>query len=123
MPKSIDLRKCVALFIWSVVVGAAIYIALYGPPWVYVFAGITAAIALFWLRKRHRILYGGTEVLAGIFTLVQSYHLGRGAFTSAFAEAFQPFQWQVVFLATLAGVYIIVRGLDNIEQGWRAHRF
>jgi hypothetical protein len=31
---------------------------------------------------------------------------GRGAFTGAFAEAFQRYDWHVVFLTILAGVYI-----------------
>jgi hypothetical protein len=37
----------------------------------------------------------------------------------AFSEAFQRYEWHVVFLTTLAGVYIMIRGLDNISEGWK----
>jgi hypothetical protein len=117
---ALEFRKHASLGASFLVIGAAMYAALFGSPLVNILAGFIAAVALFWLRRRHRVIYGFGEVLAGIFTLSQSYHIGRGAFTSAFAEAFQPFQWQVVFLTTVAAVYIIVRGFDNIEQGWKS---
>jgi hypothetical protein len=82
------------------------------------FWGLMMAATLFWMRERHQIVYGLTEVVAGLFILGQSYPNGRGAFSSAFAEAFQPFQWNVVLISTLAAVYIMVRGMDNIKRGW-----
>jgi hypothetical protein len=82
------------------------------------FWGLVIAITLFWVREKHQSFYGLTEVVAGLFILGQSYPNGRGAFSSAFAEAFQPFQWNVVLISTSAAVYIMVRGMDNIKRGW-----
>ena len=107
--------------ITSVVIAGSFYMALYGPRSLYLIAGIVLALSLFWVRGRYRILYGTAEFTAGAFTRLQSYSHGRGAFSTAFNEAFQRYEWQVVFLTTLAGVYIMVRGLDNVSQGWNAY--
>jgi hypothetical protein len=96
----------------------AVYGAFYGSPFIYFISGVVIAAILFWLRKRHRIVYGVAEVIAGLFTLSQSSRIGRGAFSSGFNEAFEPYQWQLVLIATLGAIYIIIRGLDNIDEGW-----
>jgi uncharacterized membrane protein HdeD (DUF308 family) len=110
------------LIIASAIISAAFYVVLFGPRSLFLPSGIVLALTLFWVRNRYRILYGTIEFSAGVFTLSQQYPIGRGAFTGAFAEAFQRYDWHVVFLTILAGVYIMVRGLDNISQGWSAYR-
>jgi len=110
-----DYFKLVAVL---AIIAVGFYVALYGPRYVFVAAGFVVALLLFWVRYRHRIFYGAIEILAGIFTLWQQYPTGRGSFSGWFAEAFQRYDWHVVFLTTLAGVHIVVRGLDNISQGW-----
>jgi uncharacterized membrane protein HdeD (DUF308 family) len=85
----------------------------------FLLSGIVLALALFWVRSRHRMLYGLIEIIAGILTLLQQYPTGRGAFSSGFSEGFQTYRWQLVFITFLAGVYIMVRGLDNFSQGWK----
>src|ERR1700724_3454713 len=63
----------------------------------FIAAGFVVALLLFWVRYRHRIFYGAIEILAGIFTLWQQYPTGRGSFSGWFAEAFQRYDWHVVF--------------------------
>ena len=99
----------------------AVYAAFYGSPIVYVLAGVWIAGFLFWVRKRQRVLYGLTEVLAGLFILYHSSTVGRGGFNSGFSDGFQTYRWQLILISTLTAIYVIIRGLDNIEQGWR-HR-
>jgi hypothetical protein len=111
-------KKYVPFIPLAVVFAIAVYGAFYGSPSIYFASGIVIAGVLFWARKRHRLLYGATEVLAGLFTLLQSSTIGRGAFSSGFSDGFQTYRWQLVLLATLGSIYIIVRGLDNIDQGW-----
>ena len=121
MIRTSELCKHRGLIIALAVISVAFCIALYGPHSLFLFAGIVLAFALFWVPGRHRMLYGAMEFAAGGFTLLQQYSVGRGEFSGTFAEAFQTYRWQVVFLTTLAGVYIMVRGLDNISQGWNSY--
>jgi hypothetical protein len=116
-----EYKKYLPCFALAVIFAVAVYGAFYGSPSVYVVSGIVIAGILFWLRKRRRLLYGVTEVLAGLFTLQQSSTIGRGGFNSGFSDGFQAYRWQLILIATLGAIYIIIRGLDNIEHGWH-HR-
>src|SRR5260370_4533861 len=40
--------------------------------------GLVMAATLFWMRERHPIAYGFTEVMAGLFILGQNYSNERG---------------------------------------------
>jgi hypothetical protein len=108
-------------YIWLPIVAATLIAAFYfifvSGPVLTCFCGIVIAATLFWVRERHQIFYGVTEVVAGLFVLAGGYSNGRGAFTSGFAEAFQQFQWSVVVISTLGAVYIMIRGFDNIKRG------
>jgi hypothetical protein len=116
-------REYFKLCIAVLVIGAAIYAALFGTWTMYILAGIILGFAFFWLRDHHRISYGLSEVAAGIFGLYQTSSVGRGDFSADFSSSdFRTFQWKVAFFATLGAVYIIVRGLDNISQGWKTRK-
>jgi hypothetical protein len=87
------------------------------------FWGLAMAATLFWMRERHPIAYGLTEMTAGLFILWQNYSNKRGGFSAGFfAEAFQTFQSNVVLVTTLGAVYVMVRGFDNIKRGVTALR-
>ncbi len=87
------------------------------------FWGLAMAATLFWMRERHPIAYGSTEMMAGLFILWQNYSNGRGGCSAGFfAEAFQTFQSNVVFVTTLSAVYVMVRGFDNIKRSVTALR-
>ena len=115
-------KNYVPLGITLVVLAVAIYGILHDSPSLYLAAGIVTALALFWMRKRHRFFYGVIEVMVGLVTLGQAAGVGRGGFSSGFSADFQTFQWKVALLATLGAVYILVRGFDNVEQGWRIRK-
>jgi hypothetical protein len=57
------------LLIASAVIGIAFYVALYGPHSLFLLSGIVLALALFWVRSRHRMLYGLIEIIARPKTL------------------------------------------------------
>jgi hypothetical protein len=112
------LRPYFWLPIVSAVLGLAVYFIFNSGPTVTCFWGLVMAATLFWMREKHVVVYGVTEVVAGLFILAQNYSNGRGGFSAGFfAEAFQTFQWNVVLVATIGAVYIMVRGFDNIKRG------
>jgi hypothetical protein len=69
------------------------------------------------MKRNHRIFYGVSEIFVAIYILSQNYPQGRGGFSSGFSDGFQVFKWNVVLISTLAAVYIMVRGLENIREG------
>jgi hypothetical protein len=67
----------------------------------------TAGFALFWVRSRFRLTYGVIEFAVGFITTV---HVFWPDFDYKKVDA-------VAALQVLGGLYIIVRGLDNIGFG------
>lgn len=98
-------------FVLGLVVAALLFAAWYFrhllgqtlPVWGLTASAALLGIALFWFRSRYRLSYGVIEVLFGLFTA------SRLANPSTFDFTF--------ILQLAAGLYIIVRGLDNIEKG------
>jgi hypothetical protein len=109
------------IFAFAAIIVAA-FTALLVPDIGFVICGVVMAAAAFWIRKRFRLIFGICEVAAGIFTLYQTSTVGRGGFNLGFSSAFQTHRWQLIALATLGGVYILVRGFDNIDQGWHTQK-
>jgi hypothetical protein len=90
---------------------------------------VVFGLVLYWIRCRKLFVYGALEVFAAVFTIFFS-----------FAPASQPDMtvcnasvWWCFFqrwLITLAGIYIFVRGLDNMQairllclmQAWRGKK-
>jgi len=73
------------------------------PVWGLVLVVAVSGIALFWFRSRHRLSYGVAEVLFGL--IVASQLSSTPEYDSDF------------FVKIVAAVYIVVRGLDNVEKG------
>lgn len=73
------------------------------PVWGLTVSTAFLGIFLFWFRSRYRLSYGIVEALFGFFAAA------RLANPSTYDSTF--------FLQLVAGLYIIVRGLDNIEKG------
>lgn len=70
---------------------------------------LCAGIVLFYFRLHMRCIYGATEAIAGVAVAVQRVTI----------EPTSPAQAPAFYLAILtAGVYLVVRGLDNVHQGW-----
>ena len=119
MPKAL-LRRIGAWIAWLLAVGGLTY-------W-FVYAGNTAALLcacglaglLYVLRRGARGPYGLLECLAGVLLLAQAIYsgAGRGPFSSAFSDAFTRVDPRIIALQSYAGLFLIVRGLDNICEGW-----
>ena len=76
-----------------------------------IFLATSAAAAaglLFPFRLRYRCLYGVSEACVGL--AVAANHAWPGAGIGA----------EFYLTVLTAGVYLVVRGLDNIHQGWKA---
>jgi hypothetical protein len=70
-------------YLWLPTVTALLALAIYfifksGPTMTCIW-GFAMALILFWIREKHTIFYGVTEVIAGLFILGQTYSNGRGA--------------------------------------------
>jgi hypothetical protein len=65
--------------------------------------------AFFMFRLKQRLLYGLTEALAGIAVAAHRVSLER--------DAGLPTDTGFYFAVLTAGVYLVVRGLDNMHQG------
>jgi hypothetical protein len=77
------------------------------PNWLLAVLFLAAGIFVFLLRNRYRLGYGVTEFLVGAFT-------GLRVLWPKFDMTH--LEWEQI-LKVAAGIYIIVRGLDNIGKG------
>jgi hypothetical protein len=88
---------------------------------IYLILLILLAAMLYWLRRNYRLAYAFIEIAAGIGTLIVSiyppYILIAACEISAIGARFSS------SLTIMAGLYIIVRGMDNLDQAlpakWR----
>ena len=85
---------------------------------------VMVGVFLFWFRCHHRLWYGIGEVFAGIVVVVFVWvpHTDE-PITTGDAEPVFWVRWTWLAVASLAGVYVFVRGLDSIGQdlpiAWR----
>jgi hypothetical protein len=115
MPYAPYLKWAVFLLCCAVVA----WLVLFGPTWLHVIGGVILAGMLYFLRRRRRLLYGLVEVAAGIAALVSTYPAVRQT-CGTFAETCQQIPLYIILLGMLTAVYILIRGFDNIAQGWSA---
>lgn len=72
---------------------------------------LTIGLLFFWLRLRARFLYGASEALAGV-----AFAVSRIANERVISF---PSDDSFYFAILTAGVYLIVRGLDNMHHAWK----
>jgi hypothetical protein len=105
----------------AVVLGGAIYEVFYGPNReINVVAAIVLAVSLFAVRKHYRTTYGAIEIAFGVFVLWNTWRQGRRGFSADFSSDFDVWNWTIILLQVFGAVYVIIRGLDNIDQGSKA---
>lgn len=112
----------------SVAAGASIFAALVqltefltrvGLPKPYLVVGLAvvaplvAGVLLFAIRQRFRLTYGVAEVLAGVYAAYEALSRITDVNLLTIAGAFQ----------VLGGLYIVVRGMDNIGKGLDKSRY
>jgi drug/metabolite transporter (DMT)-like permease len=88
---------------------------------VVIFVIVLAALGLYKLRRRRRLLYGVIEVLVAVVFIVLAFYpqsSGGNVLTDASPSSSTVIGVLISRLISLsAGVYIFVRGLDNIDNG------
>ncbi len=100
------------------VIASCFYILVYGSNRIaIVVGGAVAAIAMFLIRLRFRLVYGLAEIVFGLFVLWDASGKGRGDFSSDFSRDFGVFQITLVLVQTFGAVYVLIRGLDNCNHG------
>jgi len=82
---------------------------------------VVVAVCFYRIRCWSRLLYGAMEVIAGIGVIILG-EFPPNAITTA-ASTWSLGSRAAHMLALMGGVYIVVRGLDNVGQGlperWR----
>lgn len=74
-------------------------------------AVFTVGLLFFWFRLRARFIYGVSEALAGV-----AFAVHRLSHEPVIAL---PSDNSFYFAMLTAGVYLVVRGLDNMHQAWK----
>jgi hypothetical protein len=75
------------------------------------FATLLSGVALFFFRLKRRCAYGLSETMVGLVVASQKFR------ADALAPSGQTPTTLMVLAILTAGVYLVVRGLDNIHQG------
>jgi hypothetical protein len=75
---------------------------------------MATGLVLFWFRLVARACYGAVEVLVGIYVAASQ--------VQQVAPGVPVTQTSVLLALLTAGVYLVVRGLDNIHQGCKADK-
>ena len=91
-------------------------------PLLYVAAGVVIAALLCWCRSYWQLAYGSFEMVVGLFLVVLSLQITPGAFSNDFSNDFDTLHYAVTVTTYLGAVFVMVRGCDNIKQGWAARR-
>ncbi|WP_454909268.1 hypothetical protein [Variovorax gossypii] len=82
--------------------------------WLVCLLAISIGFMLWWFRLKARCCYGAVEVFVGMCVAVFQ--------TQAVAPGVAVLDRNVLLALLTAAVYLIVRGLDNVHQGWKAER-
>jgi hypothetical protein len=66
------------------------------------------------------MFYGVIEIFVGLFLMIISLQVTAGAFSGDFSSDFDTFHYTVTITTYLGAIFVMVRGCDNIRQGWMA---
>jgi hypothetical protein len=86
----------------------------------FILSAVMAAVFLFAIRRQWRSFYGIIEIAAGLVLLYTSHSNVAAVFSNDFGSGFQTVRTTVVLTVALGGVFVIVRGLDNIWEAWKS---
>ena len=70
---------------------------------------LTSTCILFVMRVRMLILYGALEILAGVVTITSPIDRGNRPIAQSEKSI-------ALILVVLGGLYIVIRGLDNVDK-------
>lgn len=99
------------VFLWTPIIGVGSFMI---------------AVILFKIRKYKKMMYGSAEVLFGVISIVYSSaavidNISPGDFIRIFYDYStiinQPWKGQM-FIQFFGGIYIIIRGMDNIDKAF-----
>jgi hypothetical protein len=116
-----NVRYVVINIIISVIAASIVNVTSGNLPQIYDFItkwGLLALIpvlgvGLYYMRSKFRLSYGLSEIFVG------TYAAGRVVFPVSRIHTFE----DVVLIQFLGGLYVMVRGMDNIEKGLKGTRF
>jgi hypothetical protein len=120
-----SLRRICGSVAWLLSILALVYLFFYGSGFVLPFlSGCGLAVLFYLLRSRDRLWYGMLELLAGAALLGNAIYSGTGRrpFSSDFSADFARFDAKLILLQSYGGLFIIIRGMDNISEGCVKYR-
>ena len=80
---------------------------------------VFGGLFFYWLRCKHKILYGLSEVAVGIAILALRLFVLQPRFPISEEKDSTLFNAMTLTIALFIGIYVMVRGLDNIAMGWK----
>ncbi|MGI4951182.1 MAG: hypothetical protein ACRYGM_05205 [Janthinobacterium lividum] len=90
--------------------------------WPFMGGGVLAGASLFYIRLKARFFYGVLEVLFALVLLWSVRNTGKGDFSADFDNDFARFVLSDIVIASGGALYVLIRGLDNVHQGWEQLR-
>ncbi|CAN2533389.1 hypothetical+protein [Methylocapsa aurea] len=115
-------NACIFLIVLAMLL-CAVVIRKINNPYVVTIAAILFGAFLFFVRENRRLIYGAVEILFAIAVIFDAASKGRSIFEIedlfAMPNVFDSFQPRVVLLQLGAAIYVLIRGLDNLKQGWK----
>ena len=119
-PRRVSWRILGGVIVWLLLVFVLAERFVYGSGIAIPFlAGCGLALLFYLLRSRNRLWYGMLEFLVGAVLLGNAIYsgAGRGPFSSDFSADFARFDARLIVLQSYGGLFIMIRGLDNISDG------
>lgn len=77
-------------------------------------------VGLYVIRDAGRLLYAVIEIVFAVFLLYKAASSGKGDFGDEFGLEFSHTDLSVIVLQSMAAVYVLIRGIDNLTKamGW-----
>jgi hypothetical protein len=91
----------------------------------YMLGGVAAALLLFLCRTYRRSLYGCLEIAIGLALMILSIQLKVGDFSfvqTTTGNDFQAYETTLAGTTFLGGIFVMVRGFDNVREGRLSRR-
>ncbi|WP_159726153.1 hypothetical protein [Methylosinus sp. Ce-a6] len=109
-------------FIVLTMLFCAIAIRKFDNQYVVTLAAIVLGACLFCIRETRRVYYGAIEIAFSVIVIFDAASKGRSIFeiedVFSMPDVFDAFQPRIVLIQLGAAIYVLIRGFDNVKQGW-----
>ena len=109
--------RLIVLFVATCSAGWGGHLMLANGGWWFVAGGVLLGVGLYVIRDAGRMFYAAAEIIFALFLLWKTSTAGKGDFSDDFGPDFSHDDLGVIVLQSMAAVYVLIRGLDNLTKG------